>query len=95
MELIWISLIILANVFVYVRKIILFRHGYKVAWFIIWGDWDNFMNIVDADNPPAKRRLLFVINIAPLLLFIMGVIVAILDWMRHEPWLTRIMTAAL
>ena len=95
MELIWITLIILANIFIYIRKIILARHGYKIPWLVVWGEWKKFMDIIEANNSPAERKLLFALNIAPYLLFALGIMIAILDWMRHEPWLIRIMTAAL
>jgi len=82
MELIWISLVILTNVFLYIRKIILTRHGYKVAWFVVWGDWGKFVKLIETNRSSARRKLLFAINIAPSLLFIMAILFAILDWMN-------------
>lgn len=80
MELIWIALIILANVFVYIRKIMLIRRGYKVAWFVVWGDWGKFVKLIETNNSSVRRKLLFAINIAPSLLFVMGILLAIYDW---------------
>ncbi|MHC4188009.1 MAG: hypothetical protein ACYSRQ_07435 [Planctomycetota bacterium] len=79
MEIIWITFIIFANVFAYIRKSILAHHGYKVAWLIIWGDWGNFMKLIEENKSSAKRRVLFAINMAPFFLFAIGVIVAFLD----------------
>ena len=82
MEIIWITLIILANIFIYIRKIILVCHGYKVAWLVVWGDGGNLMNLIETNKSRAKRKLLFAINIAPCLFFMIGIIVAIVDWVK-------------
>jgi len=42
-----IAFILIANVFIYIRKIILVRNGYKVAWLHCWGDWSLFRNVID------------------------------------------------
>ena len=81
MEKIWITLIILANVFVYIRKVMLSRCGYRVAWFVICGDWANFVNLIQTSKSSIKRKFLFALNICPLTLFIIAIVVAILDWM--------------
>jgi len=80
MEIIWINLIILANVFVYIRKIMLVRRGYKVAWFVVWSDWGKFVKLIETNRSSARRKLLFAINIAPCLLLVMGILLAIIDW---------------
>ena len=82
MEFIWITLIILANVFVYIRKIMLARRGYKVAWFVVWGDWGKFVSLIETNRSSARRKLLFAINVAPLLFFVMGILLAIIDWVN-------------
>ncbi len=80
MEIIWINLIILANVFVYIRKIILVRCGYKVAWFVVWGDWGKFVKLIETNQSSGRRKLLFAINVAPFLFLVMGILLAIIDW---------------
>ena len=80
MEIGWITLILLAKVFVYIRKVILARHGHRIAWFVIWGEWDPFMDIVEASSSPAKKMMLLAVNLAPSLLFAAGLVIAILDW---------------
>jgi hypothetical protein len=81
MEKIWITLIIVANIFVYVRKVMLSRRGYRVAWFVIWGDWSNFIKVIETSESSTNRKLLFAFNISPSVLFIIAILVAILDWM--------------
>jgi len=82
MQLIWISLIILANVFVYLRKIILTQYGYKVSWFVIWGDWGKLMNVIEKNDSRTKRKVLLFVNLAPFIFFIAGILLAIFDWLK-------------
>ena len=79
MEIAWIGLILLSNAFAYARKVILARHGYRVGWLGIWGDWDAFMDIVEASSSPTKKKMLLAVNLAPSVLFAAGFVIAILD----------------
>jgi len=65
-----IACIIIANVFVYIRKIILVRNGHKVAWLHCWGDWILFRDVIDRSH--NRRKMFLIINWCPTFWFIIG-----------------------
>jgi len=80
MEIVWITLILVSNAFAFLRKVILARHGHRVSWLVVWGDWNPLMDMVEASSSSIEKKMLLAVNLAPSLLFVAALVIAILDW---------------
>lgn len=79
MGIIPITFLVLANVFVYIRKVILFRKGYKVGWMITWSDFRQLIEVIDKTEFSLKRRLLILLNISPMMFFLLAILLIIIE----------------
>ena len=69
-----IILVIIANLFIYIRKVILRKHGIKTWWFGCWKDSSLFHDIILDKVEEEKKLIYHLFNIAPFVFFIIGAI---------------------
>lgn len=74
----WIICVVIANICVYIRKVILLRCGYRVGLFLS-NDFVHLSDLIESTGQPTKYILIYV-NLSPYIFLLLGFIFALIDF---------------